>query len=206
MRAMLLFWVCLLGLHASDLTTRDGKVYKDFKILSHDAGFITIIYADGGGKIPLSNLPEALQIQYHYDPTKAAAFAKQADEQEHQSSLDAARAETEASIAKAKKDTASQNASLIIEQHKAESKKVIGEVDAVRDAGIFVHCTRLAPDLSPGEVSNVEAHGGFSDVYGEFLIVGTKKEYGIGDHLNIKGYADGISPEGYHIYHVVAEN
>lgn len=64
---------------ADDLTTRDGKVYKGYKVLSHDAGFITIIYADGGGKIPLSNLPDALQKQYGYDPAKEAAAEKAAE-------------------------------------------------------------------------------------------------------------------------------
>ena len=61
---------------ADDLTTRDGKVYKGYKVLGHDAGYVTIMYADGGGKIPLSQLPDELQKKYNYDPAEAAAAIK----------------------------------------------------------------------------------------------------------------------------------
>jgi uncharacterized small protein (DUF1192 family) len=96
---MLLLWVCILFVHADDLTTRDGTVYKDFKALGHDDGYLTIMYADGGGKIPLSNLPDALQKQYDYDPAKAAAAVKAASDADKAQALAVAQAQTQTSIA-----------------------------------------------------------------------------------------------------------
>jgi hypothetical protein len=70
----LLFTIMAGGtLAASDLVTHDGIVYPNYKVISHDDGYITIVYADGDGKIRLSNLPDALQKQYGYDPIKAKA-------------------------------------------------------------------------------------------------------------------------------------
>ena len=69
----------LFPVKADDLTTRDGKVYKNYKVMSHDDAYLTILYADGGGKIPLGNLPDALQKQYGYDPAKATAALKASD-------------------------------------------------------------------------------------------------------------------------------
>ena len=62
--------------HGEDLVTRDGTVYHDYKVLSHDAGYLTIMYSDGGGKIPLSNLPDDLQKQYGYNQQQADAFVQ----------------------------------------------------------------------------------------------------------------------------------
>lgn len=72
-----LFFLTVYGLYAADLTTRDGQVYRDYTVIGHDTGFITIMYADGGGKIPLSQLPTDLQAQYGYDPAKSNAFVAQ---------------------------------------------------------------------------------------------------------------------------------
>lgn len=60
--------------HAEDWTTADGKtIYKDVKVLSHDTAFVTIMYADGGARVPLRSLPASLQKQFGYDSAKAAA-------------------------------------------------------------------------------------------------------------------------------------
>jgi nucleoredoxin len=66
-----------LPLPAEDLVTRDGTVYRNYTVLGHDVGYLTIMYADGGGKIPLSNLPADLQAKYGYDPAKSDQFVKQ---------------------------------------------------------------------------------------------------------------------------------
>ena len=80
---------------AKDLVTRDGSVYKDYKVMGHDTGFITIMYADGGGKVPLSQLAPDLQKKYGYDPRAAAAAVQGAN--------DAARRDREAALAMRKK-------------------------------------------------------------------------------------------------------
>jgi hypothetical protein len=61
-------------------------VYKDVKIINHDAAYVTILDSDGGATIELSNLPPALQKRFGYDPTKAAALiaANAANDQKDQ--------------------------------------------------------------------------------------------------------------------------
>ncbi len=82
----LLFFAVSFGLlaHADDLVTRDGTVYHDYKVLGHDAGFLTIMYSDGGGKIPLSNLPDDLQKKYGYNKQAADAAVQAAVAQDRQ--------------------------------------------------------------------------------------------------------------------------
>jgi len=72
---LLLLFTSLAGgtLAADDLVTRDGTTYSDYTVTGHDAGYLTIVYADGDGKVRLSDLPDALQKQYGYDPAKAKA-------------------------------------------------------------------------------------------------------------------------------------
>jgi len=73
---VLLLFVFALQLsfaRGEDLVTRDGTVYHDYKVLSHDAGYLTIMDSDGGGKIPLSNLPDDLQKKYGYNKQQADA-------------------------------------------------------------------------------------------------------------------------------------
>jgi hypothetical protein len=93
--ALLVFgWAAMTNLAADDLVTRDGITYRDYKVLGHDDGYIMILYADGGGKIPLNQLPGEMQKQYGYDPAKAAAFvhATEADWEAAQARVDKAKA------------------------------------------------------------------------------------------------------------------
>ena len=85
--ALLLFLalgLALLPLRAEDWTTTTGETYKNVKVLSHDAAYVTILHQDGGGKILLSTLSPDVQKRFGYDPVKAAqaiAAAAAADEQ-----------------------------------------------------------------------------------------------------------------------------
>jgi hypothetical protein len=90
---LLLLVLGMTRLPAEDLTTRDGKVYRNYTVLGHDIGYITIMYADGGGKIPLSNLPAELQAKYGYDPAKSAQFVKQDTEADRKARTDIAQTE-----------------------------------------------------------------------------------------------------------------
>ena len=80
----LFFGYLLLMVRGDDLVTRDGTVYHDYKVLGHDAGYLTIMYSDGGGKIPLSNLPDDLQKQYGYNKQQADAFVQASIAQDRQ--------------------------------------------------------------------------------------------------------------------------
>ena len=66
--------VLLLGIGASyaeDITLQNGKVYKDATILKHDAVTATILYADGGAGVPISQLSPEIQKRLNYDPVAA---------------------------------------------------------------------------------------------------------------------------------------
>lgn len=69
----LLAGLLVLTAHAEDLHTRDGTVYYNYKVIGHDAESITIIHSEGGGKVPLSQLPDDLQKKYGYQASGSAA-------------------------------------------------------------------------------------------------------------------------------------
>jgi hypothetical protein len=56
------------------LKTRDGNSYTNARISSVTAAYATVWYGNGdGARIPLSEMPEAVQQKYGYDPAKADA-------------------------------------------------------------------------------------------------------------------------------------
>lgn len=76
MRFTVLFlWIIspMLLARAEDWQTTDGKTYKDIKVVKQDAVYVTILCADGGAKIEISNLPPDLQKKLNYDPLAAQA-------------------------------------------------------------------------------------------------------------------------------------
>jgi hypothetical protein len=83
-----LFFFCLLlasPLWAEDWTTTDGKTYKDVKVIQVDPDGVSILDADGGAKIPMTNLSVDLQKRFNYDSAKAAvaiAAKKEAEDKE----------------------------------------------------------------------------------------------------------------------------
>jgi len=64
----------LLPLRAEDWTTLDGKVYHDVRVLSQTPAYVTIMHQDGGGQVPLSNLPPDLQQRFNYSAAAAAKY------------------------------------------------------------------------------------------------------------------------------------
>lgn len=73
-RVFTLLLLTTVLIHADDIKLRDGTVYKDAKVVSHNATAITILYANGGATIPLAKLPDDLQKKYGYDADAAANF------------------------------------------------------------------------------------------------------------------------------------
>lgn len=59
------------------LTTTDGKSYAGAKLAVIEPDGISIIYADGGAKIPFASLSPDQQKQFGYDPEKGAAYARE---------------------------------------------------------------------------------------------------------------------------------
>jgi hypothetical protein len=58
---------------ADDLTTINGKVYKNATVTRVEADGITVKFSGGLVKIPFPELSKELQEKYNYDPQKAAA-------------------------------------------------------------------------------------------------------------------------------------
>jgi hypothetical protein len=105
----------VVALHATDWKTNDGKVYQDVKLMHLDADSVTILYADGGARIPLTKLSPDLQRRFGYDPDAARAAAE-------------ARAKDDAVNAKAlqaEMDQASQ-------QHQAGPEPTVAEADSTQ--------------------------------------------------------------------------
>jgi hypothetical protein len=100
---------------AEDWKTTDGKTYQDVKVLSHDDGYVTIMYADGGARVPLSTLAPDLQKRVDYDPAKAAAAVAAATSADNQEGV-AWRAQEDGSnsMATAQAPTASQPPSNVV--------------------------------------------------------------------------------------------
>jgi hypothetical protein len=57
------------------LITTDGKHYQNFTVSSVEPDGVVIVTDSGVEKIPFTNLSEATQKKYGYDPAKAAQFA-----------------------------------------------------------------------------------------------------------------------------------
>jgi hypothetical protein len=56
---------------SADITTLDGKTYKDARVTGVEADGVHISFREGVVKVPFDRLPQELQRQYGYDPTKA---------------------------------------------------------------------------------------------------------------------------------------
>ncbi len=75
--------VCLIFLvssccFAGDLTTLDGKTYRNITVTRVEADGLVVTHAEGGCKIEFLNLPEDVRKKYSYDPAKAEAAKKAA--------------------------------------------------------------------------------------------------------------------------------
>ncbi|MBE7178512.1 MAG: hypothetical protein INR69_19070 [Mucilaginibacter polytrichastri] len=86
---------------APDLVTVSGKIYKHARVQRVEPDGITYMYDGGMSKFEFTELPESVQKQYHYDPVKAAAFAK-ADADEQRQIFESAQAEQAQRTAKRK--------------------------------------------------------------------------------------------------------
>jgi hypothetical protein len=56
---------------SADITTLDGKTYKDARVTDVEANGVHISFREGVVEVPFDQLPQELQRQYGYDPAKA---------------------------------------------------------------------------------------------------------------------------------------
>jgi hypothetical protein len=90
MRILVLILLAMATLQAEDITTADGKVYKNAKILAHDARVVTISYDGGMATFPLANLPaDALRkITDAEEVERAQAESKRREADARQKAID----------------------------------------------------------------------------------------------------------------------
>jgi len=67
--------VAAVDCFSADITTLDGKIYKDAKVTGVEADGVHISFRDGVVKVPFNQLPPELQRQYGYNPVKTAGIA-----------------------------------------------------------------------------------------------------------------------------------
>jgi hypothetical protein len=155
--------------YGDDLTTRDGKVYHGYKVLSHDAGFVTIMYSDGGGKIPLSQLPDDLQKKYGYNKAQADAFVQAAIAQERRDRQAIVDEERKRQLELASQAAAPLAASMPqtpgVAQPATNQAPATAITQVAPDAGPSVAITQVAPDAgTSGAVTQVAPDVGNSFV------------------------------------------
>lgn len=75
MRRFVFAVVMLLGVAAiaDDITTLDGKTYRNVKVTLSDPISITVSHSTGAGRILFAEMDAELQKKYGYDAAKAAA-------------------------------------------------------------------------------------------------------------------------------------
>jgi hypothetical protein len=93
------------------IVTKDNQTYKQAIISGTDAHFATVIYDDGVVRIPLSNLPDDIQIKLGYmskaDQARLEAEALKAKQQQD---IDQAKADSASKQAELQKETDDQRA------------------------------------------------------------------------------------------------
>jgi hypothetical protein len=60
---------------SADITTLDGKTYKDARVTLVEANGVHISFREGVVEVPFDQLPQELQRQYGYDPAKTTGIA-----------------------------------------------------------------------------------------------------------------------------------
>ena len=85
---------------ALDITTPEGRTYRDCTISEVEPDGLRIIHADGAARIPYEKLPTDLQKRY-FDPVKVAAYREVAAEAQRVAAIKAEEARRQRAIAAA---------------------------------------------------------------------------------------------------------
>lgn len=65
-----------------ELTTKDGRIYRECRILRAEPDALLVRHAAGVARLSLFDLPEPIQQQYRFDPSTAMAHARSRLERE----------------------------------------------------------------------------------------------------------------------------
>jgi hypothetical protein len=76
MKTACCFLLLASNLLARDITTLDGKSYTDCRVTQVYPDSVCVLFAGGGARIKLANLPEPVAREFGYDAARATAFEK----------------------------------------------------------------------------------------------------------------------------------
>lgn len=76
MKMAVLILLLAPNLYALDITTLDGKTYRECRVARIYPDSICVLFSGGGARVPLANLPESMRAEFGYDPQRAAAFQR----------------------------------------------------------------------------------------------------------------------------------
>lgn len=143
---MLTFLFCLATqfAFAFEITTTDGKVYRDCSVTQIEPDALRIMHADGAARISYDKLPNAVKAQY-FDPAKVAAYREQiaatkraaeeaaaakAEEERRAQAIAAAQAEEQ----RENEEAARQQQKLAQQQKEADDKAAAQAAEALHQA------------------------------------------------------------------------
>jgi hypothetical protein len=157
---------------ALDVTTTDGRTYKDYTITEIEPDGLRIMHANGAARIPYEKLPTDLQKRY-FDPVKVAAYrevaaeaqrvaAVKAEEARRQQAIAAAQAEEQREQkeeARQREETAQKAAAHTKEElaHAAESRKKKFGISMLGVAGCIGFFLYFLPTIVGGHKTNAVA-------------------------------------------------
>ena len=72
---ILLLFLGSLRVLAKDVTTLDGKTYKDVELIRKTPLHVIIQHSTGAARIPFGNLPESWRKRWGYSPAQAYSYA-----------------------------------------------------------------------------------------------------------------------------------
>jgi hypothetical protein len=177
---------------AVDITTTDGKVYKDATIVKHDAVTATILYSDGGATVPLAKLGPDLQKQLGYDPAASHSTPLAPDNQ------------SDATPGAPKKDLELLRAQAAYLDGSVITKNTDGTVvidcgpppvsnypDAAKLAQSGITPAQYEKNMEAAAAKEVAEHG--KPYYGICLLRGVDPHLAVNDHVQVTAWPDGES-------------
>jgi hypothetical protein len=196
---LLIFLVLLTVVaQAADITTTDGKVYKDATVVKHDAVTATILYADGGATVSLAKLTPDLQKQLGYDPSASHSTALAPDNHVDASTgagapkkdLELLRAQ--AAYLDGTVVTKNTDGTVVID---CGPPPVSNYPDAATLAKSGLTPAQYEKNMEAASAKEVAEHG--KPYYGTCLVRGVDPKLAVSDHVQVTAWPDGESG----IYH-----
>lgn len=173
---------CISVALAEDIKTTDGKEYKNANVSRAEPDGIVVITDSGIVKLYFTELPEDIRQKYHYDPTKASAFASSESEKQRviQEAADAARREN---AGKQNEYWATHTPSAPANAQGGslyQKQWIDGKVLAKTKEGIFIESSGKSKDNYPGAVGLIILRG-----HPNFAMLAD------GDHVEVIGVTTG---------------